>query len=123
MGLDMYATAFTPTASQPATDFALGKTDPEIFYWRKHPNLHGWMEQLYIRRGGTNPDFNCSTLLLTSEDIDALEAALDAKALPFTEGFFFGESTPEDEEDDRRFIAIARETLAAGNAVAYHAWW
>ena len=123
MGLDMYANAFTPTASQPATDFPLGETDPEIFYWRKHPNLHGWMRNLYENRGGTNPDFNCSTVLLSAADIDALEAAVNGKALPQTHGFFFGESTPEDEADDRRFIDIAREYIAAGRAIAYHAWW
>lgn len=123
MGLDMYANAFTPTAGQPATDFPLGELEPNIFYWRKHPNLHGWMQDLYERRGGSNPDFNCATVLLTADDIDALEAALDAKALPHTEGFFFGTSTPEDEADDRRFIAIAREHIASGKAIAYHAWW
>ena len=24
----------------------------EIAYWRKHPNLHGWMEDLYYKKGG-----------------------------------------------------------------------
>ncbi|ODR91767.1 hypothetical protein A8M32_08600 [Sinorhizobium alkalisoli] len=24
-----------------------------LHYWRKHPNLHGWMERLYREEGGT----------------------------------------------------------------------
>jgi hypothetical protein len=123
MGLDMYATAFNPTANQPQTDFVLGETDQQIFYWLKHPNLHGWMRDLYQERGGANPDFNCATVLLTAADIDALEAAVEGKTLPHTEGFFFGHSTPDDEADDRRFIALAREQIAAGKAIAYSAWW
>ena len=30
----------------------------QIHYWRKHPNLHGWMEDLYRAKGGA-AEFNC----------------------------------------------------------------
>ena len=40
MGLDQYAFA------------EKGGEQEEIFYWRKHANLQGWMENLYIRRHG-----------------------------------------------------------------------
>ena len=53
MGLDMYAYATEEATS--AEDFAdLGlESREEFFYWRKHPNLHGWMEALYRSKGGT----------------------------------------------------------------------
>ena len=47
MGLDMYAY----TATKPDADYETEQR--EIAYWRKHPNLHGWMEQLWCSR---NPD-------------------------------------------------------------------
>ena len=37
----------------------------ELHYWRKHPNLHGWMESLYYEKGGTADNFNCVNLQLT----------------------------------------------------------
>lgn len=45
MGLDMYAyvTDETPDGN---VDFEVGSLS-ELHYWRKHPNLHGWMEKLY----------------------------------------------------------------------------
>ncbi|MCB1536270.1 MAG: phosphoglycerate kinase [Rhodoblastus sp.] len=123
MGLDMYAYTMT---RQPATavDFAFGEDEPtEIFYWRKHPNLHGWMEDLYRAKGGTNPDFNLAPLALTKDDIDRLEADVRANRLPFTDGCFFGQSFPEDCKDDLAFIAEARQALAANLVVFYYAWW
>ena len=60
MGLDMYA--YTASrAGQSSEWWANAQLDPdlgdfvntgvsrpvEIAYWRKHPHLHGWMEQLW----------------------------------------------------------------------------
>ena len=121
MGLDMYA-HHTAEKITKQVDFRT-KEDSEFFYWRKHPNLHGWMQQLYKERGGSDPDFNCHSLLLEPRDIDALEKAVKGNALPFTEGFFFGESVPEDKEDDLQFIKAARDAHAKGLNVFYFAWW
>ncbi len=34
--------------------------DPsQLYYWRKHPELHGWMEKLYRETGGAAQSFNC----------------------------------------------------------------
>ncbi|MFG1384347.1 hypothetical protein [Xanthobacter versatilis] len=73
MGLDMYSITLNRTPEQ-SVDFA-AEDAAHIRYWRKHPNLHGWMERLYRSKGGTAPEFNCATLLLTGEDLDALEEA------------------------------------------------
>jgi hypothetical protein len=45
MGLDMYAMTTTEAVAD-AVDFKVGIA-AELHYWRKHPNLHGWMEALY----------------------------------------------------------------------------
>ncbi len=44
MGLDMYAMV-TNEQFDSEVDFKPERTS-ELHYWRKHPNLHGWMEQL-----------------------------------------------------------------------------
>jgi len=42
MGLDMYAYMTSEPPEKPV-DFKVRKTS-QFFYWRKHPDLHGWME-------------------------------------------------------------------------------
>ena len=64
MGLDMYAyvaskkgqqNEYYETAEfdQTVNEFvSTTVTKPyEIAYWRKHPNLHGWMQRLWERKG------------------------------------------------------------------------
>ena len=122
MGLDMYAYSVDPEGlGNKQTDVELPEVKNEFFYWRKHPNLHGWMHDLYKRKGGANEEFNCDNVRLDLDDLDELER--DLLALPETAGFFFGASTPEDTERDREFIAKAREQIAEGSAVFYTSWW
>jgi len=47
MGLDQYAFSVGPKPG--ATDFYYPGEEPpvELAYWRKHPNLEGWMEKLF----------------------------------------------------------------------------
>lgn len=122
MGLDMYAHKVKVAPERPV-DFEKPENDEEFHYWRKHPNLHGWMERLYREKGGSNEDFNVAPVVLTSEDIDNLEKAVNGDELPETSGFFFGASTPEDKRDDLEFIKKAREVMAEGYTVFYFAWW
>lgn len=121
MGLDMYA--FITHEEVPDTDFRAPESSQNLCTWRKHPNLHGWMESLYYEKGGTRPSFNCATLKITARDLDQLELAVNDNALPETCGFFFGESTPEDKLDDLAFIEKARKALAEGYNVFYDSWW
>lgn len=118
MGLDMFAHTRDTKPPKP-TDFELNEDDNELFYWRKHPNLHGWMECLYRAKGGIDADFNCVPVEITLEDLDRLETA----TLPETQGFFFGVTTPEDLEKDKVFITKAREALNDGLFVYYSSWW
>ncbi len=121
MGLDMFA--FTTSQNIPATDFDQPRDCVQLFYWRKHPNLHGWMERVYFERGGQNRDFNCSPVRLEPAHLDALEQAIRRDELPQTTGFFFGESRPEEKERDFEFVRKAREALKAGKRVFYTSWW
>ena len=95
----------------------------EIAYWRKHPNLQGWMSDLYHSRGGSET-FNGVELELTWEDLDALERAVTHGQLPETTGFFFG--NPSDNEyraSDLQFIKEARAELFLGLKVFYNSSW
>ena len=44
----------------------------ELYYWRKHPDHHGWMEELYRSKGGTEKSFNGDQVVLTEKDLDEL---------------------------------------------------
>jgi hypothetical protein len=54
---------------------------------------------------------------------DRLETDVRSGKLPYTTGFFFGESDGSEMQDDLAFVAKAREALSAGLAVFYHSWW
>lgn len=149
MGLDMYAYVAQKAGQQEAfyegsvwdeelkEIVNLNVSKPrEIAYWRKHPNLHGWMEQLWIRKVNESnkkvsedvPDFNGTfngiELELTWEDLDELERAVKHKQLPATSGFFFGnQADGMYYEDDLEFIKNARAELFLGLKVFYNSSW
>ena len=110
------------------------KQGEELACWRKHPFLHGWMEQLWEDQGrpnfdpetmgGTFGDFNCVPLELTIEDIDRLEKDINANSLPETEGFFFGgDADKYYEQQDLEFCNWALKELDKGREVYYDSSW
>ena len=123
MGLDQFAYSI---------DSAGNKT--EIAYWRKHPNLQGWMENLWESKGRPNQnadsdpmglsDFNCVPVELTYEDLDGLEHDIQQNRMPQTVGFFFGSDSDEHyRSQDLEFIQNARQALDNGSKVYYDSWW
>lgn len=122
MGLDMYA-YMTNEPLTDEVDFAFPEDAGDLHAWHKHPNLHGWMEQRYRAKGGDAVEFNLRGLQLTSDHLDDLEQAVCNKALPETEGFFFGASDGSEMEDDLHFIRKARAAIANGFSVYYDSWW
>jgi hypothetical protein len=136
MGLDMYAYVGRPGQryefydkshwDEQTKELVGPVTKPiEIAYWRKHPSLHGWMENLWQKK---NPEdmssFNGIELELTWEDIDELEQAVRHGQLPFTDGFFFGK--PSDNmyyEADLKFCVDAKAELFLGLKVFYNSSW
>lgn len=99
--------------------------DEEFAYWRKFNALHGWMQDLYERKGGTG-DFNCDTVRLKPEDIDELEDAAENKLLTPVSGFFFGSQKEFNDEDRKEvldFCSKCRSAFSEGKAVFYNSWW
>ena len=123
MGLDQYGTA---RKGEPSTDedgYTYYEDSMELAYWRKHPNLQGWMEELW-RGKGNDGEFNCVDLELTLSDLDYLEQSLDESALPETAGFFFGTNSDDHyAEQDSEFILSARNAIEKGYTVIYSSWW
>ena len=116
MGLDMMAYAVDPTVKQ--------DKGVNIAEWRKHPNLHGWMEQLWRERTDSREDFNCQEVELTLKDLKALEVAIMMGQLPETTGFFYGTSSDSYyKSTDLAFIDESRALLKKGKKVFYNSWW
>ena len=130
MGLDMYA--FRVKAEDVIDDFTVRNEEQgregdleELAYWRKHHDLHGWMERLYRAKGGTKESFNCVPVRLSMEDLNLLESDILNNRLPETQGFFFGTNPPDEysREQDMAFISKAKISIANGAAVYYDSWW
>lgn len=103
-----------------------GLLDTDFWYWRKFNHLHGWMRRLYQTKGGTNEDFNCSSVRLTLEDLDRLKKDIQDNKLVPEEGFFFGGSEiyPGDIERTLEFIEKSSEVLKTDTyAIFYTSWW
>jgi hypothetical protein len=119
MGLDMYA--YVANKEQ---DHDTESSSRELAYWRKHPNLHGWMEELYRAKGGNAEIFNGVEVELNYDDILQLEEDVKNGRLPSTSGFFFG--TPSDDyylTTDLEFIKQAKAELFVGLRVFYNSSW
>jgi len=119
MGLDQYAKAVKGLQNED------GEWDQqyELAYWRKHPNLQGYMENLWRQNGGEGV-FNCEEVELQDTCLDELERTIKASKLPPTEGFFFGPDSDEEYyNEDLQFIANARKALADGYRIMYSSWW
>ena len=107
------------------------KLGEELCYWRKHPDVHGWMKNLFFDKGGiTTSDFNHDTIFLTREDVSNLEKAIQQKELPSTSGFFFGSSYGDDKEweeyrneQDRICIEKMFKALDNGSVIYYTSSW
>jgi hypothetical protein len=124
MGLDMYAYAVEDHPMATALSIPKGAEAVEIQYWRKHHDLHGWMQKLYISKGGTG-QFNCTPVQLTEEDLNNLHCAIESSHLPQTRGFFFGNNPPDEDSnsEDLAFIEKARTAIRNGKKVYYDSWW
>ena len=51
MGLDQYAIARRGEAIVNDDGYTYYEDSMELAYWRKHPNLQGWMESLWHVKG------------------------------------------------------------------------
>ena len=136
MGLDQYAYAASKANSkneyyeekyERGNENAVDPTT-ELAYWRKHPNLHGWMEQLWRSKNDKfsvdDPMFNGVELELTFEDIMQLEEDIKNGNLPATSGFFFGSNSDDYyKAQDLEFVYEAKSRLFLGQKVFYNSSW
>lgn len=84
--------------------FEITETRLELGYWRKHPNLHGYIVQTFA-----NGVDDCRNIDLQIEAINQIIQAVKEHKLPHTDGFFFGES---DGSEDAETIDILEKAKA-----------
>jgi len=108
MGLDMYLTGekyYWQDYKEPRNNikedgFRLKTKTFEVGYWRKHPDLHGFIVQTFA----DNID-ECQDIYLNIDNLKQIINAIKEKQLPKTHGCFYGESNgSEDDESIRIFI-------------------
>lgn len=78
----------------------------ELGYWRKHPNLHGFIVQNFAAG-----EDKCQEIFLSAENIQTVIQAVRKSQLPHTEGFFFGDSDGTESEEDIKIFNAALEWL------------
>lgn len=113
MGLDMYLTGEKylaenfdhPEKNVMEDGFRVKSRRLELGYWRKHPNLHGFIVQNFA-----SGQDKCQEIYLTAIDLNRIIKAVKERKLPHTTGFFFGVSPGSDEEmeNDLRILEAAQ---------------
>ena len=98
MGLDMflYGKKLPGWSGDRAKDdegFIISSVNVELAYWRKHPNLHGFIVETF-----ENGEDNCQPIELCEDDIETIIEAIRENNLPDTVGFFYGKSPTEGAE-------------------------
>lgn len=137
MGLDQYLYAKRLSEQAIVTDSEDVVETIDVATWRKHPNLQGFMENIwrtkyedYVKKlEEENPDsmftlFNVQKVGLSLEDLNTWEQAVINEELPDTTGFFFGSDSDERYKDyDLETIKKAKELIKEGYLIFYDSWW
>jgi hypothetical protein len=85
MGLDMYLVGNKSTSYKAEVmedGFPVMATQLKLGYWRKHPNLHGFIVQQFA-----DGEDNCQEIYLSKDDLLKIIQAVKDDNLPYTEGF------------------------------------
>lgn len=114
---------FAPAQFKDKNNRPIIAVEVDLGYWRKHPNLHGFIVDTFA--DGVD---ECQRIALDVEDIEKIIHAINAKALPYTEGFFFGksENTEAEAAFDRKVFMEALAWLhekPTVREVIYQASW
>lgn len=112
MGLDMYLegrkylrNSHDPEKALMEDGYPIKETVLDIGYWRKHPDLHGYIVETFA-----DGDDNCEPVELSSDDLVNILNAIKTDQLVKTSGFFFGNSPTVDEGE--RYTAIKSRSIA-----------
>ena len=124
MGLDMYLFTARRELITAPVDFGGTVVDySDLHYWRKHHNLHGWMQRLYASKGGVDIDFNLSPLAFEMEDLAALKAPSATMSCRKCATSFTAARIALEWRNDLAAIEKARAVINQGLGVFYAAWW
>lgn len=120
MGLDMYLEGKKyfwdnwqePSANRTEDGFEVKEVTLRLGYWRKHPNLHGFIVNAFA--GGKD---DCQEIALSVENLQTIIDAVKEQSLPNTTGFFFGKSEGSEEEraEDIKILEGAIAWLQGGD--------
>jgi hypothetical protein len=104
MGLDMHLLGEISRYPKPVVTggFKQWSETIELGYWRKHPDLHGYIVQTFAK--GVD---ECQRIDLELADLKRIHKAVASDKLPHTEGFFFGTSRPEDKQPTLKILDTA----------------
>lgn len=108
MGLDMnlYGRKYRYDDKEMDEGFPVREVRLELAYWRKHPDLHGYIVQHFA--GGID---ECQEIVLDEDNIRQIIKAVEDAALPHTTGFFFGNSQDANQGDTIGQLTRALEWL------------
>jgi hypothetical protein len=128
MGLDMYLTArkfYSSMRDERVIEdgFEVEAKDLHAGYWRKHPDLHGYIVQEF-----NNGVDDCQPIDLDADCIKKIITAINEGVLPHTVGFFFGKSFGDEKDNDIEILTKALtwlETPEKGvwKSIIYRASW
>lgn len=115
MGLDMYLCGnkyLMQDFREPENDlkedgYRVCVKELDLGYWRKHPNLHGYIVNTFAK--GVD---ECQRIELSKEDIENIVEAIESNELPHTDGFFFGASDGTERERDLEILNNALKWLS-----------
>ena len=113
MGLDMHLSGRKflwtdwkhPEKNLTEDGFRVEEKVLELGYWRKHPDLHGFI----VKNFASGKD-ECQKIHLTVEGMEQIIRAIEANELPHTEGFFFGASR-NDPAEKAEAVRIFRKAI------------
>jgi hypothetical protein len=119
MGLDMYVYMSTKKGVKVDDNLLIkvfaDTNSNEFFYWRKHPAIHSWMENLYYDRGGKGT-FNGTPVYLDKDNLRSLKRDIVRGRLNYdAAGFFFGNSAKPDTQEG--YIRLRRDLEFVNNAL------
>ena len=124
MGLDMYMLS---RFGYETDDHKNQYNEEEVAYWRKHPDLHRFFEEEWLKlpenKGKTWEHFNGQYFKMTPELIERTMFRVSMRALPKSDGgFFFGESLNNREEMqmDLQQLDRVKTLIEEGNEVFYY---
>ena len=98
----------------------------EIQYFRKHSDLHGWLQDEWLKTQpkDTDPDeFNCTDFPITQEILDGMKELCEQDEHEHYSGFFWGESKDSDWEETKELCKNIQNRLDNGESVIYRSWW